>query len=96
MGRRTFMALVSGGLLAAPLDAGAQQPPKVPRVGILFFGIPASPSEPAPLIRALVEGLRSLGWVEGRNVPDPRWVRFVDAGDSSASMIGGRPAPRRS
>jgi putative ABC transport system substrate-binding protein len=56
------------GLLAAPLGAGAQQPAKIPRVGILFFGVPASPSEPAPLGRALVEGLRNLGWVEGRNV----------------------------
>jgi putative tryptophan/tyrosine transport system substrate-binding protein len=64
-----FAAIVLiSGLLAAPLDAGAQQPPKVPRVGILFFGIPASPSEPAPLGRALVEGMRTLGWVEGRNV----------------------------
>jgi len=66
MGRRVFIAGVAG-ILAAPLDAGAQQPTKVPRVGILFFGIPASPSEPAPLIRALVEGLRNLGWVDGRN-----------------------------
>ncbi len=66
--RRTFLTTVAGGLLAAPLCARAQQFAKIPRVGILFFGFPASPSEPAPLGRAFVEGLRNLGWVEGRNV----------------------------
>jgi putative ABC transport system substrate-binding protein len=66
--RRRFLLTSLAGALAAPLAAGAQQSPKVPRVGILLFGFPASPSEPAPLGRALVDGLRSLGWVEGRNV----------------------------
>ena len=66
---RAALALaLTFGLLVAPLDARAQQPAKIPRVGILFFGFPASPSEPAPLGRAFVEGLRNLGWVEGRNV----------------------------
>jgi len=66
---RAALALaLTFGLLVATLDARAQQPAKIPRVGILFFGFPASPSEPAPLGRAFVEGLRNLGWVEGRNV----------------------------
>ena len=33
--RRTFMAVVSGGLLAAPLAAGAQPATKVYRIGLL-------------------------------------------------------------
>ncbi len=64
--RRAFLGVVA--LLVAPLDARAQQPAKIPRVGILFYGFPASPSEPSPLGRAFVEGLLHLGWVEGRNV----------------------------
>jgi len=35
MGRRAFMALVSGGLLAAPLAAEAQPSRKPPIVGVL-------------------------------------------------------------
>jgi len=38
MDRRTFMALVSGGLLAAPLVAEAQQTARPPRVGYLGLG----------------------------------------------------------
>lgn len=34
MERRTFLAVVSGGLLAAPLAANLQQTPKVHRVGV--------------------------------------------------------------
>jgi hypothetical protein len=41
MERRTFMALVSGGLLAAPLAAEAQ-PARVYRVGVVLQGGPYS------------------------------------------------------
>src|SRR5216683_3236409 len=40
MERRTFMALVSGGLLAAPLAAKAQQAAKIYRIGIVLEGGP--------------------------------------------------------
>ena len=62
--RRTFMALVSGGLLAAPLAAGAQQAAKVPRIGYLGLNRAAS----RHLGEAFLQGLRDLGYVEGRNV----------------------------
>src|SRR6266487_2476318 len=39
MERRTFMALVSSGLLAAPLAAEAQQPGKEARIGVLWPGM---------------------------------------------------------
>jgi putative ABC transport system substrate-binding protein len=35
MDRRTFLAALASSLLAAPLAAGAQQLPKVPRIGVL-------------------------------------------------------------
>ena len=65
MDRRAFMALVSGGLLAAPLAAGAQQPAQVPRIGLLssFF-----PSDSARWHEAFRQGLHDLGWVEGKNI----------------------------
>jgi putative tryptophan/tyrosine transport system substrate-binding protein len=65
MKRRTFMALVSGGLLAAPLAAEAQQPSKVPQIGYLGVG---SPAEAANRVNALRIGLRDHGYVEGKNI----------------------------
>jgi hypothetical protein len=35
MDRRTFVAMLAGGLLAAPLAAEAQQPANAPRIGYL-------------------------------------------------------------
>src|SRR5712692_8724028 len=78
MQRRTFMALVSSGLLAAPLAAEAQQPGKVYRLGYLSEGKPTDRASPmaAPL-RALVETLHELGYVEGRNlIIDSRFAAF--------------------
>jgi putative ABC transport system substrate-binding protein len=74
MERRTFMALVSGSLLALPLAGEAQQPRKVPRVGYLS---PGSPSDPLRQRRfeAFRQGLRELGYVEGQNIAiEPRWA----------------------
>ncbi len=64
MERRTFIAVVFGGLLAAPLAAGAQQAGKIARIGYLATGLATSPH----LTEAFRQGLRDLGYVEGRNV----------------------------
>jgi putative ABC transport system substrate-binding protein len=70
--RRTFMRLVSGGLLAAPIAAEAQQPAgKVYRVG--FLGT-ATPSLMSVWLTAFREGLRERGYVEGKNIAmEYRW-----------------------
>ncbi len=53
------------GLLLGSLAATAQQPPNVPRVGILA----ASPLSPNPHpLEAFRQGLRELGYVEGQNI----------------------------
>jgi putative ABC transport system substrate-binding protein len=54
-------------LLAAPLVADAQQPGKVPTIGYLsqFSG---SAEPPSPSLKAFLEGLRELGYVEGKNI----------------------------
>jgi putative tryptophan/tyrosine transport system substrate-binding protein len=64
MPRRTFMALVSGGLLATPLSAEAQQATKVARIGIL--GPVVEPTKRFDV--AFRQGLRDLGYVEGSNL----------------------------
>jgi putative ABC transport system substrate-binding protein len=63
MRRRDFI-LVIAGATAWPLEARAQQPGKVPRVGILS---PAS-SEAAPDLTAFRERLRDLGYIEGKTI----------------------------
>ncbi len=65
MPRRTFMAMIAGGLLAAPRAAEAQQTGKVWRIGYLTYGArPSDDRPPAPLRQALVE----LGYVDGKTV----------------------------
>jgi len=64
-----IVALI-GGLAAAVLAgwvlvAGAQQAPKVPRIGLLS---PFSPSDTALWHQAFRQGLHDLGWVEGKNI----------------------------
>ena len=84
MNRRAFLSAMSGGLLAAPLAAGAQTAGKVPRVGYLS---PGSSSDTARLRRfeAFRQGLRELGYVDGQNIAiESRWPR--------ASMIATPPS----
>ena len=63
MPRRTFMAALTAGLLAAPLAAQAQQPGKVYRIGYLTL-FPLDD----PLAESFRQGLRGLGYVEGRDL----------------------------
>jgi len=72
MERRAFMAMVGGGLLAAPLAAEAQPAPKVWRIGYLGNG---NPTLGGPTRDAFRQGLQQLGWVEGQNVViEYRWA----------------------
>jgi hypothetical protein len=58
MDRRRFLMTSLSGALAAPLGAEAQQAGTLRRIGILT----SRPERSRPL----VEGLRELGWVEGK------------------------------
>src|SRR5580765_5216086 len=61
--RRDFL-ITAGALLAAPLGTEAQQTAKIARIGWL-----RDRSAAAPHLRdAFLQGLRDLGYVEGRNV----------------------------
>jgi putative ABC transport system substrate-binding protein len=63
MERRAFVGALTGGLLAAPLVAQAQQASKVPRVGVLT----TTPTT-AILQEAFRQGLRDHGYIEGQNI----------------------------
>ncbi len=54
-------------LLMAPLVADAQQPAKIPTIGYLsqYSG---SAGPPSTSLKAFLEGLRELGYVEGKNI----------------------------
>jgi putative ABC transport system substrate-binding protein len=64
MRRREFITCI-GGAAAWPLAAPAQQPERMRRIGVLLPGTAASFSLRA---KAFVEGLRSLGYVEGQTI----------------------------
>src|SRR6266478_8961368 len=64
MDRRRFLGTVAGGLLAAPLAAEAQQADKIARIGFLSLDGATS----AVTREAFLQGLRDVGYVEGRNV----------------------------
>jgi putative ABC transport system substrate-binding protein len=61
--RRRFLATLTGGLLAAPLVGLAQQPAKVPRIGVISERYSGD-----PMVEAFRQELRDLGYVEGQNV----------------------------
>jgi putative ABC transport system substrate-binding protein len=64
MGRRAFITMVTGSILAAPLAADAQQTGKVYRIGHVSLN---SPEEMAPYLQAFEEGFRELGYLKGRD-----------------------------
>ena len=72
MHRREFLAGAVS-LLAPPLAAEAEQAGKVWRIG--FLGV-SSASDYAPYLEAFRQGLRDLGYEEGRNIRiDYRWAQ---------------------
>ena len=72
MRRREFTAGVGGAMAAWPLALRAQPAKKLPVVGVIFadarLADMAGPDPKMPVARALVHGLRELGWIEGRTV----------------------------
>src|SRR5262245_17443190 len=72
--RRIRLAVVlAASLSLAPLAAEAEQAAKVARIGVLTINQAAGPPD---LREAFLQGLRDLGYVEGRNVA----IEYRDAG----------------
>jgi ABC-type uncharacterized transport system substrate-binding protein len=62
--RRTFLGMLAGGLLSGPLDGKAQPVAKLPRIGYVSTNLAANPQLP----EAFRQGLRELGYVEGKTI----------------------------
>jgi putative ABC transport system substrate-binding protein len=95
MRRREFISLLGGAVALAPLSTAAQQGRKVHRVGLIATTSPVSElagPEPAnPAVRAFVQGLRVLGYVEGQNLILERRSaegRFERFGAIVAELVG--------
>jgi putative ABC transport system substrate-binding protein len=75
--RRGFITLLGGAAVAWPLAARAQQPGKLPTIGVLGG---ATPSAESQRVSALVRRLSELGWIEGRTVAiEYRWAEGQSA-----------------
>jgi putative ABC transport system substrate-binding protein len=78
--RRAFINLL-GGAAVWPLAARAQQPAKLPTIGLM---VPSTPLIESQRVAAFLQRLRQLGWIENRNVAiEYRWAegrseRFVE------------------
>src|SRR5258708_22689190 len=75
MQRRQFIALLGGATAASaawPLAAGAETPPKIPRVGYIAG---TSSAASGRIVGAFRQGLRELGYVEGQTIAlEVRWA----------------------
>ena len=65
LGRRQFIALLTGASVTWPLMARAQPPRKIFRVGCVYI---QNPAVFGPLHEAFISTLHSLGYVAGRNI----------------------------
>jgi putative ABC transport system substrate-binding protein len=82
LGRREFITLIGGAVVAWPIAAAqAQQPERMRHVGV-FAGSGADDLEAKPRLAAFLQELQKLGWTAGRNLRiDTRWA----AGNAAAT-----------
>ena len=88
MERRAFITLLGGAAAAWPLAAHAQQSvSKIPRIGII---------DPAAMWDPFRQGLRDLGYIEGRDITieyrsaEERPEQLIAAATELAQLAGGR------
>ena len=101
MRRREFIAMLGGGLIALHRAARGEQAPTVRRIGFLYPGL-----QTTSRIEVMLNGLRELGYTEGRNIVIERryaewkWDRLRDLADELVALkvdvivAGSTPATR--
>ena len=73
--RRTFVNLVAGACLVEAFAVRAQEPGNFFRIGLIIPETAEAASAFAAELQALREGLRALGWVEGKSIViETRWA----------------------
>jgi putative ABC transport system substrate-binding protein len=68
MSGKIFVWLLTTVLLTTTPPVEAQQPEKIPRIGFLQRRVAPTPTTPDPLADAFRQGLRDLGYIEGKNI----------------------------
>ena len=82
--RNKILYLALGGLLLAfGVPAEAQQPTKLPRIG--YVSGSGDPKIPGPLVEGFRQGLRDLGYIEGKNI----LVEYRYTGEAGLNRIPG-------
>ena len=66
MRRNVYGLTLCAMLFALSYSASAQQPTKIPRIG--YVSGSGDAKTPAPLFDAFRQGLRDLGYIEGKNI----------------------------
>ncbi len=88
--RRELLIALGAGALAAPLRGFSQQPVKVPHIGYLSQG---SEANRGAFLGAFRNGLRDLGWIDGKNVIiDVHWSPAYEFPQVAASLVKRNPA----
>ena len=67
MKRREFISILGGAAVGWPLATHAQQPAKMPRIGLLATA-PFDTPEFREARDPFLQGMRELGYVEGQNI----------------------------
>ena len=90
--RRPVVLALGAGALTAPLGAFAQQPAKVRRIGFLGVSSRSAPSNPAVQYDVFMQGMRELGYVEGKDLliewrfADGKYERLPSLADELVQM----------
>jgi putative ABC transport system substrate-binding protein len=90
MNRREFLTGALGAGILAPLTGEAQQSTKIPRIGVLWHA--GSMEEEGNYFRAFEEGLKALGYIDGRTVrlehrfPNEQPERFISQAAELAAL----------
>src|SRR5215468_163288 len=87
MSKKVVGLAICAMLFGLCLSAEAQQPKRVPRIGVLWL---YSPTIASPFAEAFRQGLRGLGYVEGQNIAlEERWAegRFDRLPSLAAELV---------